>query len=891
MSSHILHDGLLPKIIKHMSKLPKKQLIFFVIILLVWLCWMPYFLSFFNDHIIHYLYIRTGVLINMLFIVICLSFLSAIIAGIRKRYTTSYSHIFLILSAVIIYFSAKCEGNYIAVPDWFGVLGYSDILAGLALFFSLSCLVYRFYKTRQNSNRNGADYKVIPDKPITSSEDDLLDYYRDAVNFHEIIKRLPADSSHSIGIVSPWGSGKTSYMNMVKELMRKEKVIIVDFNPRHSKETGLIQEDFFKELCSQLKVYNGEFSTLFGDYLDTLNIIDKKGFVSWLRLYNKLTDRTDKKAQLQKALSRLDRRIIVFIEDFDRLLDAEIVEVFKLIDENASFGNIVFISAYDKEHLRKLLGSRYDNEESKFSDKFFSLEVYLPRRPYEIILDFVSQKLKEQLFWDVQAYELHKSWLRNNRDMIQKYIPTLRDAKRFLNLLLRDYSLIKKEVVFTEYFLVSLIKYKYPQELNALYEKKYLTWRNIASSVFQITKDCDAQSKDVIEMLFPVSNPYAVDTYKSIQHELSFHKYFENYVHGILSVEQMEKVLDPATDNVEVKRVLADWQDKKATQDLLNYLDFKELFSYGSKSRFERYVNILFWISSYVNPYIHIAKLITKTHIDELIRVYGYEDETAYKQFIDSKFRSGKYAYITRQLILDCISAKNDVEFIFSNTEILVWSKLYLDNYISTGNYELTTYKDLLYSCITDVDKKSQNIILDTESCEKIKQLIERHPCSYLDGFVFLGAGSSYLYSNSIACEPFWKQIFGSADNFETFINDSALNTCNKINLVKNFWRLYKQNDYEQILYNNMGNVQEKIDNDLMDEVCKLDSLEAINEEYERAKAAFAAKPAIKATYQVKLEELKSRIETLLIPIKYRGFVQAQITKSLDELDRDRILI
>ena len=116
-------------------------------------------------------------------------------------------------------------------------------------------------------------------------------------------------------------------------------------------------------------------------------------------------------------------------------------------------------------------------------------------------------------------------------------------------------------------------------------------------------------------MLFPVSNPYAVDTYKSIQHELSFHKYFENYVHGILSVEQMEKVLDPATDNVEVKRVLADWQDKKATQDLLNYLDFKELFSYGSKSRFERYVNILFWISSYVNPYIHIAKLITKTPV------------------------------------------------------------------------------------------------------------------------------------------------------------------------------------------------------------------------------------------------------------------------------------
>lgn len=887
MNNHILHNELLSKIIKHMSKLPKKQLIFFVIILLAWLCWRPYFLSFFNDHIIQYLYIRTGVLSNILFIGICLYFLFAIISDIRKRYTTSYSHIFLILSAVIIYFSAKCEGNYIAAPNWFGVLGYSDILAGLALFFSLSCLSFRFYKSKRDSNQNGTDFKMIPDVPITSSDDDLLDYHHDALTLYKTIKRLPVDSSHSIGIVSPWGSGKTSYMNMIKESMRKDEFIVVDFNPRHSKETRLIQEDFFKELCSQLKVYNGEFSTLFENYLDALNIIDKKGLVSWFRLYNRLTDRTDKKACLQMALSRLDRRIIVFIEDFDRLLDAEIVEVFKLIDENASFGNIVFISAYDKEHLRKLLGSRYDNEESKFSDKFFSLEVYLPRRPYEIILDFVSQKLKELLFWDVQAYELHKTWLRNNRDMIQKYIPTLRDAKRFLNLLLRDYSLIKNEVVFTEYFLVSLIKYKYPQELNALYEKKYLTWRTIGSSVFQITKDCNAQSKDIIGTLFPVSNFYAIENYKSIRYESSFHKYFENYVHGILSVEQMEKILDPATDNVEVKRVLADWQDKKATQDLLNYLYFKELFSHGSKSRFERYVDILFVITSYVNPYMHIARLITKTHIDELIRVYGYEDETAYKHFIDSKFRDSKYAYnITGQLIFDSLSTNNPTKFVFSQEEILEWSKSYLDDYISTGNYELNTYKNMLYSCIVDVDKNSQKVILDPESCKKIKWLIDKHPCSYLDGFVFLGGVSSSPDYNSIACEPFWGHIFGSADNFEAFISDSAHNTCKKINLVRNFWRLYKRNDYEHIFYTSMGNVQEKIDNELWEEVGKLDSLEAINVEYEREKAAFAAKPEMKGKYHDKLEELKSRIEVLHIPIKYRGSIFAQITRSLEELDR-----
>ncbi len=153
---------------------------------------------------------------------------------------------------------------------------------------------------------------------------------------------------------------------------------------------------------------------------------------------------------------------------------------------------------------------------------------------------------------------------------------------------------------------------------------------------------------------------------------------------------------------------------------------------------------------------------------------------------------------------------------------MLGWSKSYLDRYVATGNPELKIYKDLLYSCIADVDEVSQKIRLDAGACEKVRQLIERYPCSYLDGFVFLGVVSTSPDFNSIACEPFWEQIFGSADNFESFINDPARDTCDKIDLVRNFWRLYKRNGFEQIHYEGMGNVQEKIDNALWDEIDKL---------------------------------------------------------------------
>lgn len=865
------------------NELPEKRLfVLFIIIFFAWFCWKPYFLSFFDDHIIRYLYIRTGLLTHALFAIIGLCILYAIITGIRRRYTTSYSHILLILSAVVIYFDSRYGNGYMAAPNWFGLVGYSDILAGLAALFSLSCLVYRFDTPEKKSDRSS----IILDVPITSHEDDLLDYRCDVLNLCKTIENLPADSSHSIGIISSWGSGKTSYMNMVKEQMKDGRFILVDFNPRHSKKPELIQEDFFRELCSQLKVYNGEFSTLFEDYLDALNIIDKKGFASWLRVYDKLTTRADRKERLQAGISRLDRRIVVFIEDFDRLLDVEIVEVFKLIDENASFGNIIFISAYDKEHLRRLLGQKYDNQEGKFSDKFFTLEVYLPRRSYGKILDYVAQKLEELLFWDEPTYKSHKAWLRNNRDVIKKYIPTLRDAKRFLNLFLRDYAIIKDEVVFGEYFLVSLIKYKYPQELHALYEKRYLIRRDMASQVFQIAANCDAESSDIIKMLFPASTSFDTENYKSIRYEFSFHKYFENYVHGILSVEQMEEVLDPAKDSGEIGQILAGWNEQERLQDLLNYLDFQELFSHGSKERFERYVDILFQISPYVNPYIHIVRLIMRIHTDQLLQTYGYDNENVYKRFIDSKFRGGEYSYLTRQLIRNSFGTDSTTEFIFSKDEILEWSKSYLDRYIATDASELNVYKNLLYSCIADVDKVSQKIRLDAGACEQVRQLIERDPCSYLDGFVFLGAVSTSPDFNSIACEPFWEQIFGSADDFETFINDPAHDTCDKIDLVRNFWRLYKRNGFEQLRYEGMGNVQDKIDTALQEEIGKLDRLEAIGQEYETAKAAYAADPGAKATYHDTLQKLCSKIEQLHLPVKYKADVQTQITQSLNDLSK-----
>lgn len=50
---------------------------------------------------------------------------------------------------------------------------------------------------------------------------------------------------------------------------------------------------------------------------------------------------------------------------------------------------------------------------------------------------------------------------------------------------------------------------------------------------------------------------------------------------------------------------------------------------------------------------------------------------------------------------------------------------------------------------------------------------------------------------------------------------------------VRNFWKLYKNNDYQPIEFDHDGSVQTKIDNELKAEVISLSNLDEIENEFD----------------------------------------------------------
>ena len=174
--------------------------------------------------------------------------------------------------------------------------------------------------------------------------------------------------------------------------------------------------------------------------------------------------------RINHAIKKLSKRVVVIIEDLDRLLAEEIIEVFKIIDNNAISNNIIFISAYDKEHINNIIGEKYKHENSMFSDKFFNWETHLPLVPYTKIIQFINAQIESNL----SKNSSYLSVIVKLEPILQSYLRTMRDAKRFLNTFIKSFIDKENDVTFEDYLLVSLIKYKYQSEHNKLLNKEYI---------------------------------------------------------------------------------------------------------------------------------------------------------------------------------------------------------------------------------------------------------------------------------------------------------------------------------------------------------------------------------------------------------------------------------
>ena len=828
---------------------------------------------------------RFNIITKILFCIIISIFLFSFFRfkwykGNEKAYWFSF--------VIILMYGYYCWYEKLYAPIlFFCFVGYTDVLIGILIFTLFYKLISSIFKKKKNEEIDDKDTIFLSDTPIISDKKDILDYANDVKQLVEQLKIISSEYSYSVGITSSWGSGKSSYLNMLKNYLSSNKdFIVIDFNPRHSYTPQDIQKDFFSVLQSKLKEYDYRFTYIFKNYLKALSIIESK-FLSSLFELHKIWDVKSEKEKLNDLISQIDKRIVIVIEDFDRLLADEIIEVFKLIDGNASFTNFIFITAYDKKHINKIIGETYSNEEAFFSDKFFTIEVPIPKRPYDKIFNYLIETLTDKLHIRKEEVEKYEIVLANHIEVLKKYLTTLRDVKRFLNLFIRSYQQVEGEVEFRDYFLIRIIQYKNEEEYVKLYKKEYFEnedFTDFSPSEFKLKENLNAETEEIIRELFNKDKSLT-----SINNHTMFDRYFYNSVYGTLKIKEMEKLLDEETTIEDVYSQIKSYSQEVIHKDLVPFLEFKNILQFNSKSKLERYLDIIVYIycsTKNRGVYLVLLSFIYKKTKNEILRLYkDINQDYYYDWLILSKLQGSyiknmkypNYPNLTGSIISESIINQTFREsIIFTKEKLLDISKKALDDLLANDEQVKQLHLELLYSCFSEI--KDNVRVLDEEYCKKIYEAIKKEPKCFLNEFVT-------PLVNGVRAPLFWEDLFKNKEELKKLIDKTDFE--NKF-LVRNFWELFENNEYKPIEILDKPFTQMVNDN-LEREIKRLKEIEQIKKEFciKKNKRKTNKQGKSNQFYKGVYMELLNKLKNINLNITMKNAVKKLIEKEISECDKE----
>lgn len=262
---------------------------------------------------------------------------------------------------------------------------------------------------------------LFSDRPIDISRSDRIGFLPFAQRLAQIAGSRNNSEGTVIGIEGAWGSGKSTIMASVHAQLASRSVsrsqarlvtsdyILVTFEPWliGSKE-GLLAAFFSELLLTLEKAANRDsFLGLGGDeqlprllsllrsYVAAISqlgppaeaaaklaghpivgAVTKAVFGALGPLLK--TSISDTRIEIAEALRRQHRRIIVFIDDLDRLDPSETAEVLRLIRSVAAFPQVTYIVAYDPEVVANALTEALNLDGRRFLEKIVQVRFLVP---------------------------------------------------------------------------------------------------------------------------------------------------------------------------------------------------------------------------------------------------------------------------------------------------------------------------------------------------------------------------------------------------------------------------------------------------------------------------------------------------------------------------------
>lgn len=327
-----------------------------------------------------------------------------------------------------------------------------------------------------------APYVAFADTDITRVEDDKLSRAPFAKRVAGLISGIPdgADST-VIGVIGPWGGGKTSILNLIRaELEQNSSMGVAQFTPWAVSDSASLMVEFFATLLNshaslEKAKQKQKLTSLVQKLSPTLGGFGAAGKAAEGVLQGLLDAGNWQKQfkELDDLISESGARILITVDDVDRLHGDEILTLIKTIRMLGRFHNVHYVLAYDHAALVDALKpSLGDNERraAEYLEKIVQYPLDIPPAQEVHLKAILDMGVRPLFTADPSAFltDAEGRFQMAYERELKRRLTTVRSVKRFVAQAVHYFALVAGHVDVCDFLVLTFLRLHYPTVYNQL---------------------------------------------------------------------------------------------------------------------------------------------------------------------------------------------------------------------------------------------------------------------------------------------------------------------------------------------------------------------------------------------------------------------------------------
>ncbi len=331
------------------------------------------------------------------------------------------------------------------------------------------------------------------DSPIETENDDRYGITPFAKSLAKSICAINAPVGTTIALNGPWGSGKSSAVNLIRSELEKadnDALVISDFKCwwyRGEEALALaflqnlnaILSDTLKAKVKGLVPKLGRGLLQAGPVIGSAMALTPAGplaavagaSVSFAKRFFPTGDTLEKTfRKLATVLEKENRRFLIIIDDIDRLSPEEALAIFRMVKSVGRLPNVMYLLVFDRSLADKAVEDRYPSEGPHFLEKIIQASFELPA-PLRTDLNQAILSSIETICGSPDEESI-VSILNMFHDVVAPYLTTPRHVARFQSAISVTWPAIANEIRLADFIALETLRLYEPSLFQSIRSNK-----------------------------------------------------------------------------------------------------------------------------------------------------------------------------------------------------------------------------------------------------------------------------------------------------------------------------------------------------------------------------------------------------------------------------------